>query len=286
MSKKTLSEKPLIGFIGQGWIGKNYADNYEERGYKVVRYALEKPYNSNKDKIKNCDIVLIAVPTPTTPDGFNDSILRKVVKLVGKGNIAVIKSTIVPGTTEAIQKENPGIFVMHSPEFLSEATATDDAKNPARNIIGIPVSDTKYNEKAQKVLDTFPKAPYSTICLAKEAELIKYSANCFKFTKVVFFNLIYDLCHALGIDYSVIRDAMANDPMIADWHLDPIHKSGRGAGGGCFIKDFAAFREVYEGLVNDESGIELLKMFEKKNLELLKSSNKDKNLVEGVYGKM
>jgi len=32
-------EKQKIGFIGQGWIGKNYADNFEERGFTVIRYA-------------------------------------------------------------------------------------------------------------------------------------------------------------------------------------------------------------------------------------------------------
>jgi len=57
----------IIGFIGQGWIGKNYADDFEKRGYETVRYSLEKPYVDNKEKIKDCDLVFIAVPTPTTP---------------------------------------------------------------------------------------------------------------------------------------------------------------------------------------------------------------------------
>ena len=58
-------KKQIIGFIGQGWIGKNYADDFEDRGYKVVRYDLEK-YKMNKSKIKTCDIVFIAIPTPST----------------------------------------------------------------------------------------------------------------------------------------------------------------------------------------------------------------------------
>jgi predicted dinucleotide-binding enzyme len=65
-----------IGFIGQGWIGKNYADNFVDRGYSVVRYALEQPYSDNKDSIKECPIVFIAVPTPTTKQGFDDSYVR------------------------------------------------------------------------------------------------------------------------------------------------------------------------------------------------------------------
>ena len=99
-------ENKKIGFIGQGWIGKNYADDFEKRGYNVVRFALEEPYIQNKDKIKDCDIVFIAVPTPSTPTGFDSSILKKAVKNIGKGKIAVIKSTLLPGITEEIQQEN------------------------------------------------------------------------------------------------------------------------------------------------------------------------------------
>src|SRR3989344_5672703 len=115
--------KVKIGFIGHGVVGKNCADDFEARGHVVIRYAKEKPYHKNKNAIKDCDIVFIAVPTPTTPDGFDDSIVREALSLVGKGKIAVIKSTIVPGTTRSIQKENPDVFVMHSPEFLTESTA-------------------------------------------------------------------------------------------------------------------------------------------------------------------
>ena len=100
-------EKPTIGFIGQGFIGKNYADDFERRGYEVTRYALEEPFVQNKDKIVLCDIVFIAVPTPTTPKGYDDSIVRSAVALTRPGASVVIKSTMLPGTTESIQKEYP-----------------------------------------------------------------------------------------------------------------------------------------------------------------------------------
>ncbi len=146
-----ISKKPLIGFVGQGWIGKHYADNFEERGYNVVRYALEPPYHENGDQVKICDIVFIAVPTPSTPEGFDDSIIRIAVKSVGQGRIAVIKSTLLPGKTEVIQKDNPGVIVMHSPEFLRESSAAHDAANPNRNIIGITkMSDESGSESADR----------------------------------------------------------------------------------------------------------------------------------------
>lgn len=59
----------LIGFIGQGFIGKNYANDMVERGFKVVRYDNEN-YLENKDKIKDCDIVFIAVPNSHHTRGF------------------------------------------------------------------------------------------------------------------------------------------------------------------------------------------------------------------------
>ena len=65
-----------IGFIGQGWIGKHYADEFQARMYDVIRYSLEEPYIQNKERIKECEVVFIAVPTPTTPEGFDDSIVR------------------------------------------------------------------------------------------------------------------------------------------------------------------------------------------------------------------
>lgn len=295
-------EKQKIGFIGQGWIGKNYADDFERRGFAVVRYGLEESHINNGDKIRGCDIVFIAVPTPTTPRGFDDSVLRVVIKKVGEGKIAVIKSTIRPGATEEIQAENPDIYVLHSPEFLTEATSAHDAANPKRNIIGLAVDNEEYRRKADLILSVLPKAPFTLVCQAKEAELIKYGGNNWFYFKVIFVNLLYDLAIKSGCDYNVIREAMAADPRVGASHLMPVHKSGtlgsdnfhltrqkepgkgRGAGGHCFIKDFAAFLEMYEKTVGDEKGAALLKAMEAKNIDLLVSTDKDLDLLVGVYG--
>lgn len=277
--------KPTIGFIGQGWIGKHYADNFEERGYNVIRYSQEEPYIKNKEKIAKCDIVFIAVPTPTTPKGFSDAILRKVIPLVGKGKIAIIKSTLLPGTTAKLQKKNPDVIVLHSPEFLMEANAKYNTDHPDRNIVGIPLNSDTYKKSARRAIDIMPKAPYELICSAEEAELVKYGGNCMLYVKVVFANIFHDLSQKFpGVKYGTVRDAMSADPRIGSSHLDPIHKSGRGAGGHCFIKDFAAFTSLYEKMTKDLHGTEALRAFEKKNKHLLKTSGKDIDLLHGVYG--
>ncbi len=273
-----------IGFIGQGWIGRHYADDFEARGYAVVRYGLEAPYTENKDAIATCDIVFIAVPTPTTEKGFDASIVKNVLPLVGKGKIAIIKSTIIPGTTEALQSEFPEIFVLHSPEFLVEKTAAYDAAHPNRNIVGIPHDTEEYRDKARMVIGILPTSPYTSIMRARDAEFVKYAGNCFLFTKVMFMNLLYDLVSNTGGDWQRIKDALVHDPRIGESHTEPLHAGGRGAGGHCFIKDFEAFREMYAAQVGDTRGTELLRTLAEKNIELLVQSEKDIELLTGVYG--
>lgn len=273
-----------IGFIGQGWIGKNYADNFEQRGFETVRYGLEAEYKGNKEKIKNCDIVFIAVPTPTTPEGFDAGILKQVIKLVGKGKIALIKSTITPGSTRNLQSDNPDIFVLHSPEFLTRRTAAYDAANPARNIIGIPEDNEIYRKKAREVMDILPKAPYEIICRSIDAELVKYGGNCFFYFKNIFMNMLYDLSRKTGSDWENVRQMIAADPRIGEEHTHPVNKGGRGAGGDCLIKDFEAFIRMYKNYAGDEAGLNILTNLRDKNIGLLVESKKDLELLKGVYG--
>lgn len=276
-----------IGFIGQGWIGKNYSDDLEERGYDVTRYSLEPPYDQNKDAIADCDIVFVAVPTPTTANGFDVSIVERVLSLIGKGKTVVIKSTILPGTTEMLSAKFPDLYITHSPEFLVEASAAYDARHPQRNIIGIPVDGStppeiveQYRTRAQAVLSVLPDAPYSAIMPARSAELVKYAGNCLLYLKVVFMNMLYDTAIALGQDWGPIKDAIRHDRRLGNTHLDPIHKSGRGAGGHCFIKDFAAFEEIYSKLIGDFSGSNMLTAIQDKNVALLTNSGKDLDLLK------
>ena len=281
-----------IGFIGQGWIGKNYADDFEGRGYHVVRYALEEPYCHNKEQLADCSIIFIAVPTPTTPKGFDLSVVEIALSLVPAGSIAVIKSTLLPGSTHSLQEMFKELFVLHSPEFLREATAAHDAAHPDRNLIGIPVDTEEFKKKAAEVLAVLPDAPYDKVMSANAAELVKYAGNCYLYTKVVFMNLLYDLAEKEEISWEILREALVKDPRIGESHTMPVHYSGhvserdgaqRGAGGHCFIKDFEAFRSLYAEL-HDEKGDQVLTALVTKNNELLRTSGKDLDLLAGVYG--
>ena len=275
--------KVKIGFIGQGYVGKHNADDFETRGHTVIRYAKEAPYHKNKEAIKDCDVIFIAVPAPTTPKGYDASIIHAVLPLTGIGKIVVLKSTIFPGLTEKIQNKFPDRIVLHSPEFLSEATASYDASHPFVNIVGMAKETPKYRKAAKLIHSILPKAPQNFTVKSIEAEIIKYAHNCSGYTQIIFFNLMYDLSQKMGASWEIIEEAAKADPFIPNRYASPVHKSGRGAGGHCFIKDFSALREIYEKAVADKSGIAILKSIEKKNIELLRSSGKDVEILRGVY---
>ena len=278
-------KQPLIGFVGQGFVGKSYADDMERRGYTTIRYALEEPYRGNKEKIKEADIVFVCVPTPTNPKGFDSSIVEAGVGLVGKGKIAVIKSTLLPGTTEHVQKKYPDRIVLCSPEFLSVATAAWDAAHPFSNIVGLPKDTAKYRSAAKKVHEVLPQVPFAVTTKSVEAEIIKYAHNGSGYVQVILFNIMYDLAQKMGADWDVIQRAIEADPMVSNRYAKPLHKSGRGAGGFCFIKDFAALRTLYEKhLPHDVVGSSALRAIEHKNIDLLIQTNKDVELLQGVYG--
>jgi UDPglucose 6-dehydrogenase len=230
------------------------------------------------------------VPTPTTPNGFDASIVRSVIALVGTEKIAVIRSTVIPGTTNSIQKQYPDRIIMHSPEFLTEATAAHDAAHPKRNIIGIPIDSERYRIAAQQVLAVLPSAVYEGVMPAGEAEIVKYAGNAWLTQKIIFVNIIYDLATKLGLNYETIKGALAADPRIGSSHLNPIHAStsgiiGRGAAGHCFLKDFAALRAVYETVLpEDMAGQNILRSIEYKNVQLLTDTKKDLDLIKMVYG--
>jgi UDPglucose 6-dehydrogenase len=173
---------------------------------------------------------------------------------------------------------------MHSPEFLTEKTAAFDAKNPERNIIGITdIDNQELYKKAETVLSTLPKCPYSLVTKAQNAELIKYGGNNWFYFKVVFMNILYDLAQKSEADFDVVKEGMSFDSRIGKTHLDVVHQGGRGAGGHCFVKDFEAFIEMLKNYNLDDQ-IKTCEAVRNLNLDYLKKSNKNLDIIKETYG--
>lgn len=274
-----------IGCIGQGFVGKNTADDFENRGYEVVRYALEPEFKGNKNKISECDVVFVGVPTPTTPSGFDYSIVKDVIALVSDEAIVVIKSTLLPGTTKKLQEVYENKIVLFSPEFLSEKTAAFDAANPIMNIVGISEDTLEQRQSANMVIEMLPKSEHNFVVSSQSAEIMKYAHNLNGYFRIILANLLFEVSEIKDANWEEIKPMMDSDIMMSPYYNEPSHKGGRGAGGNCFVKDMAAFRHLYEKeVIDDKKGLSVLEVLEEKNIELLRKTNKSEDIIDSVYG--
>ncbi len=141
-----MKNPPLtIGIIGLGMVGAPIKRYFEEKGHtRGKNLFLLDPAKKLADDIGKADVIFIAVPTPRTASGAADtSIVFSVVENIPAGKIVVIKSTVPPGTTEKVQRENPKLNVLFSPEFLTEKNAWNDFLHPDRQIVGFTKKSKK-----------------------------------------------------------------------------------------------------------------------------------------------
>ena len=264
MQKKSLKNLKL-GICGIGMVGGALRKYFESKSIKPFLYDKYKKIGSIKE-VNQAKIIFICVPTPFNKNkGFDLSFVEKACSNIEGEKIVVIKSTVLPGTTENLQKKYLQHKFLFNPEFLSEATADEDMQKPDRQLIGYT---EKSKDIAQDVLNILPKAPYEKIMPATEMEMVKYFNNTFNAIKVIFANHMYDLCQVLNIDYDNVVEAAAKSKFIRTKdHLDVWHKNFRGYGGKCLPKDIKALIQFA-----DEKGVDLKlhKIVEETNNKLMK----------------
>lgn len=256
-----------IGIMGLGVVGDAVHRWFESRNFALRVYD---PYRGlgSEDAINEADIVFICVPTPYVPGrGFEDSALEDAVSRLRGSKVVVIKSTVLPGTTEAYQLRYDQHCFLFNPEFLRQASARADFVEPDRQIVGYTAQS---RHLAEGILSLLPEAPHPRLMVAREAEMTKYMTNAFLALKVTFANELYDLATALDIDYDVVREAVAADVRIGPSHLDVLDGGYRGYGGKCLPKDTKALLHL-----SDRLGVplRLLRTADQVNASLLPPSD-------------
>ena len=238
-----------IGIIGAGMVGGTiehcFRDHHE-------LYIHDPSRNTDLDDlISNCDMAYIAVPTPAKDDGSCDtSIVEDVLEELPDGFIAVIKSTVIPGTTQLLQERFSKLKLAYSPEFLVERQRFEDFSNQKILVVGTAFTDVAelvFEQHRVAGIDVGENKFHTT---STEAEMVKYTKNNFYAMKVIFANQMHDICQNLGIEWNAISEIITTpqDQPIGDSHLEPIMGLMRGFGGKCLPKDTLALKELAQSL--------------------------------------
>ncbi len=199
----------------------------------------------------NTDLAYIAVPTPMSENGSCDlSIVEKILDDLPDGFSVIIKSTVVPGTTENFHNRYPNLKIAYSPEFLVERRYLEDFANQDFLVCG-----THHKDLANLVFEHHKQAGVMKNeaffqVTPTVAELVKYSKNTFYAIKVIFANQMYDICTAMGEDWDEVREIITTDQAqpIGPTHLNPIFGLNRGFGGKCLPKDTMALKVLADNL--------------------------------------
>jgi len=257
-----------IGVVGQGFVGTAIKEGFKSFvNIETYDKFKDSTCSSLNELSQKAEIIFVCLPTPMRKAGDCDlSIVSETVYKLdsfGNNNIAVIKSTVLPGTTEKFNKECNNLQVLFNPEFLTEANFINDFKNQNRVIIGGPRPATT------KVKNLYRKCyPAASIIKtgSNTAEMVKYFTNCFLATKVSFSNEIRQICEKINVDYDKVVEYGLYDQRIGKTHFSSPGPDGKfGFGGSCFPKDVNALIS-FAALVDTNPVV--LKSVWNKNLEV------------------
>ncbi len=245
-----------IGIIGNGFVGNSIAFGFSPT-HEVRVHDKDPKRNLNTiEEVLECEFIFVAVPTPMNEDGsISLAIVEKALTEIAisnkrKDNIIILKSTMVPGTTNNFIRKFPKLNIIFNPEFLTERTAKLDFLTQARMVFG---GTKRLTERVAKLFKERFMHCHIIETDTVTAELIKYMNNVFFASKVSIMNEMKLICDVVGADWNQALKGFAADQRIGDSHLNVPGPDGKlGFGGSCFPKDINAFISMA-----DELGIDV-----------------------------
>ena len=275
-----------VSIVGSGYVGTTIAACLADIGHDVVNVEIddeivatinagEAPIHesgleqriadhagtnlratTDYDAVRDTDVTFLCLPTPQSESGSLDlAIMRAGAESLGRAladkdgeHLVVVKSTVLPGTTEDVvgpileaesgTEIGDGLELAMNPEFLRMGTAVEDFLEPDKVVLGTA------SEGAAATL----RKLYAPILAReetdlveteiREAELIKYANNAFLASKVSLVNELGNIAREYDADAYEVLEAVGLDDRISERFM----RSGLGWGGSCFPKDVNALR--------------------------------------------
>jgi UDPglucose 6-dehydrogenase len=264
-----------ISIIGSGFVGFAAGNGFKETNNEVIfcdvsderiNQLKNKGYVATKDMdyaINNSEISFICVPTPTVDRKIDLSYIKLAAESIGKSlknknkyHVIVVKSTVTPGTTEAVVKPvlekssgkkcGQDFGLCMNPEFLTEISQswTEDSSLARGFLTEDRIVIGEFDKKSGDVIEQLYKKLNIPIFRTnvKTAELIKYAANCCLASRISYWNEVFYICNKIGVDSNLVAKIASMDKRIGKYGA--IH--GLAFGGKCFPKDLQAFIDFAE----------------------------------------
>ncbi|RMH31921.1 MAG: nucleotide sugar dehydrogenase [Nitrospirae bacterium] len=222
--------------------GNNYISDVVDAELKEVVESTRLVATTDFSVLRDCDIVLICVPTPLTKNKEPDlTAIVKVTEILSRyvhpDMLVVLESTTYPGTTEEVilpkltQKglmAGKDLFVAFSPERVDPGNRTFKTHNTYKLVGGVTDAcrDVAQLFYEQSIVKIFP------VSSPRVAEMTKVFENVFRSVNIALVNELTQLCERMKINVYEVIDAAATK----NFGFMPFYP-GPGVGGHCIPLD-------------------------------------------------
>lgn len=270
--EKVAAKTAVVGVVGQGYVGLPLALVFWEAGFRVVGFdldgkkiqALSKGESYIKhvgphrvaaavrsgrfsptadfDRLKDCDAILICVPTPLGPhrepdNSYIHATSREIAKRLHPGQLVVLESTTYPGTTdgevlpileETGLKSPSDFYLAFSPEREDPGNRSFSTRTIPKVVGGVNAESTEAAVALYRAgLDQVVQVSH-----ARVAESTKLLENIFRSVNIALVNELKMTFLSMGIDVWEVIAAASTKP----FGYMPFYP-GPGLGGHCIPLD-------------------------------------------------
>ena len=207
--------------------------------------------------------------------------LSEEIKKQNLEKTVIIISTVLPGTIAREIKPllNNKVKLCYNPFFIAMGTTMHDYLNPEFVLFG--VEDLDAAKKAEEFYKTITSVPFFKTSI-QNAELIKVAYNTFIGMKIVFANVLMEICHKTGANVDEVTDALklANDRLISGKYFT----GGMGDGGACHPRDNIALSWLSRKLNLSFDWFENIMLAREKQTEWLANLMEEYDLPKVILG--
>jgi len=277
---KIQEKKAIVGVMGLGYVGLPLAVEKARAGYKVIGFDIQQKRvnlinkginyigdvndaelkkfvneglitaTTNFDKLKDCDVISICVPTPL--DKFKQPDLSYIIKTsediskrLRKGQLIILESTTYPGTTEEIvlpilKKSGLEIgkdfYLAFSPERVDPGNNRFKTRNTPKVVGGVTEECTRH---AKALYENVLEAPVFSVSSPRTAEMTKILENTFRLINIALVQEMTKVAEKMDVNIWEVIEAASTKP----FGYMPFYP-GPGIGGHCIPIDpfYLAFK--------------------------------------------